>query len=68
MTNSISSAPTKLAYTIDEAAAASGIGRTSNYEKIRDGSLPSRVVCGRRHILSDDLRDFLAGREPNIAV
>ncbi len=67
MTQSDTSTPAKLAFTVDEAAAASGIGRSSLYAKIRDGSLQSRVVCGRRLIMADDLRAFLTGCEPKAA-
>ncbi|PPD29273.1 MAG: hypothetical protein CTY20_06865 [Hyphomicrobium sp.] len=62
-----SSALERLAYTVEQAAVVSGIGRSSLYEKIKDGSLASRVVCGRRLIMADDLRAFLTGCEPKAA-
>lgn len=48
-----------LAYTIDDAVSASGIGRTKLYDAIRVGKLRARK-CGRRTIIIDeDLRSFL---------
>jgi excisionase family DNA binding protein len=40
----------KIAYTIKEAAAASGIGRTTIYELIKCGELPL-VKIGRRSLI-----------------
>lgn len=40
----------KLAYRIDEAVAATGIGRTSLYEMIKAGALKTRKI-GRRTII-----------------
>ena len=49
----------KLAYSIDEATKAAGLGRTTLYQAIKDGALVSSVVCGRRLLLVDDLKAFL---------
>ncbi len=50
----------KLAYRIDEAALASGIGRTSLYELIGSGQLKAFKAAGRRLIMRSDLEAFLA--------
>ena len=50
----------KLAYRIDEAAQASGIGRTSLYELIGSGQLKAFKAAGRRLIMRADLEAFLA--------
>ncbi len=53
-------APTqKLAYQIDEAARACGIGRTSLYELIGEGKLKAIRAAGRRLILREDLEAYL---------
>lgn len=49
----------RLAYRIEDAAAATGIGRSSLYELISTGRLRSIKAAGRRLILADDLRAFL---------
>jgi excisionase family DNA binding protein len=55
----------KLAYRIDEAVKASGLGRSFLYEKMAEGKLRSVKVGGRRLILRSDLLDFLnQGGEP----
>jgi len=47
-------------FSISEACAVAGIGRTKIYQAIADGSLKARE-CGKRTlVLRDDLRDFLA--------
>jgi excisionase family DNA binding protein len=51
----------KLAYRIDEAVKASGLGRSFLYERMADGSLKSVKIGGRRLILRDDLLRFLCG-------
>ncbi|WP_352872890.1 helix-turn-helix domain-containing protein [Mesorhizobium sp. M1006] len=51
----------KLAYTIDEAVAVSGLGRTSLYLAANEGRLTFRKHGKRTLILADDLRKFLAG-------
>jgi len=49
----------KLAYRINEAVHASGLGRSFLYEEIRAGALPSFKAGGRRLILRADLVAFL---------
>lgn len=49
----------KLAYRIDDAAAASGLSRRTLYSEIRDGRLQAVKVAGRRLILKADLEVFL---------
>jgi excisionase family DNA binding protein len=51
--------PEKLAYRIDEAVKASGLGRTFLYERIASGELKSVKIGGRRLILKDDLLLFI---------
>jgi excisionase family DNA binding protein len=53
--------PPKLAYSIDEAVKASGLGRSFLYERIAEGSLKSVKIGGRRLILQEDLVLFLRG-------
>jgi len=48
-----------LAYHVDEAAKAVGIGRTKLYEAIRMGSLTAKKVGGRTIIPADALQSFL---------
>lgn len=50
----------KLAYRIDEAVKASGLGRTFLYERIASGELKSIKVGGRRLILREDLVRLLS--------
>jgi excisionase family DNA binding protein len=50
----------KLAYRIDEAAQASGLGRTTLYELIGSGQLKAFKAAGRRLIMRSDLEAFLA--------
>ncbi len=49
----------KLAYRIDEAVKATGLGRSFLYERIAEGSLKSVKIGGRRLILQEDLVAFL---------
>jgi len=51
--------PMKLAYRIDEAVKATGLGRTFLYERMTRGELKSIKVGGRRLILHSDLVEFL---------
>lgn len=51
--------PTKLAYRIDEAVKATGLGRTFLYERIASGELKSIKVGARRLILRNELLRFL---------
>jgi excisionase family DNA binding protein len=52
----------KIAYRMDEAVKASGLGRTFLYERIASGELKSIKVGGRRLILHTELLDFLKTR------
>lgn len=61
MTSSAQNEPQKLAYRIDEAVKASGLGRSFLYERMADGSLKSVKIGGRRLIMRDDLLRFLCG-------
>jgi excisionase family DNA binding protein len=49
----------KLSYRIDEAVAATGIGRTKLYEIIRAGKLETRRADGMILILRDELQRYL---------
>jgi excisionase family DNA binding protein len=48
-----------LAYSVTEAAQAVGLSRTTLYDLMRSGTLPSRKVAGRRLLLRRDLLDLL---------
>ncbi|MGY0504290.1 helix-turn-helix domain-containing protein [Luteimonas sp. e5] len=55
--------PGKLAFNVDEAAAAIGVSRTRIFQAINKGELRS-FKDGRRRIVSQQaLRDFIAKRE-----
>jgi excisionase family DNA binding protein len=56
--------PAKLAYRIDEVVKASGLGRTSIYELIKEGRLQSLKVGGRRLVVADSLRQLLTLNGP----
>lgn len=49
----------KLAYNVPEAVQVTGLSRATLFRQMADGTLPSRMVCGRRLIMADDLRAFL---------
>lgn len=49
----------RLAFTIREACIATGLGRTSLFQAIRDGKLQVRKAGRCNLILADDLRAFL---------
>ena len=49
----------KIAYTINEAIAASGLGRTTIYELIKQGELPRVKVGSRTLIRRQDLATML---------
>ena len=52
------------ALSIDEAAAAAGLGRTMLYELLARGEGPTTIRVGRRRLVRvQALRDWLAGRE-----
>lgn len=53
-----------MAYTINEAREASGIGRTKLYEAINKGLLPAKKFGKRTLILRDDLEAFLSQLSP----
>jgi excisionase family DNA binding protein len=48
-----------LAVSVDKAAVAAGLGRSTLYEAIRAGDLRSAKIGARRVILLDDLRLWL---------
>ena len=50
----------KSAYTIDQFCASTGVGRTKAYEAMADGRLDFVTFDGRRLILAEQARDFLA--------
>lgn len=52
-----------IAYRVQDAVKASGISRSTLYELVKSGRLPSVKAAGRRLILREDLEAFLkAGR------
>ncbi len=57
----------KLAYRVDEAVKASGLGRSFLYEHMASGDLPSIRIGGRRLILHDDLVAFLRGSRASVS-
>lgn len=50
----------KMALSIPDAIAASGVGRTLLYREIQFGRLKAKKAGGRTLILTDDLEDWLA--------
>jgi hypothetical protein len=58
-------ADTKLAYTIDEWCAASGLGRSKTYTEIKASRLKSVRRGGRTLILRDDAMAYLRGNTGN---
>ena len=50
----------KLAYNVNEAAQALGVGRSTLYKLINDGALPSTTIGSRRLIFRQDLDEFVA--------
>jgi len=58
----------KLALSIEEAVAASGVGRTMLYQEIRSGSLPTKKVGRRTLILTEDLVAWLHSRPGRMQV
>jgi excisionase family DNA binding protein len=58
----------KLALTIQEAAAATGVGRTTIFEEIRRNQLIARKIGRRTVILKDDLDTWLKSRPNKSAV
>jgi excisionase family DNA binding protein len=57
------SPPTKLTYTVPEAAALLGISRSTAYECVRRGELPS-LTLGRRVLISRAQLEQLIGPIP----
>lgn len=53
----------QLSLTIEEARAATGLGRTKIYEAINSGALRARKLGKRTLILKSDLEAFLAALE-----
>lgn len=51
----------RLAYSVPEASAAIGIGKTKLYALIGEGILPSTTIGKRRVIRSADLHSLIAG-------
>ena len=49
----------KMAFSIEEAALRSGLGRDKIYEEIRDGRLEARKAGRRTLIMADSLRKYL---------
>ena len=49
----------KFSYTINEATAAIGIGRTKLYREIADGKITPRKLGQRTIILAADLEDYV---------
>lgn len=56
--------PAKLAYSINEACAASSLGRTKLYALIAAGDLKAVKVGGRTVIPAESLCDLIAGGQP----
>jgi excisionase family DNA binding protein len=53
--------PYRVAHSIAEVCAATGLGRDGVYDAIRDGRLVARKLGRRTVIVDDDLRRFLDG-------
>ena len=51
----------KLAYSVDEACAITGLSRSFLYEEIRASRLAARKAGSRTLVLRQDLEEFLAG-------
>jgi excisionase family DNA binding protein len=56
-------AQTRLTMSIRDAISATGIGKTSMYSLIADGSLRSVKIGKRRLIIYESLREFIADME-----
>jgi excisionase family DNA binding protein len=55
---------TSLVYSLAEARAVAGVGRTTLYKAIRAGELRAIKIGGRTFILADDLHRWLNGMPP----
>lgn len=53
----------RLAYSIRQAAAMVGLGKSKLYELIRAGELPTVLVGNRRLVRAESLAEFLRVRE-----
>lgn len=56
------SAPPRLAYTVDEAAAALGISRSQLYKLLKKREIQSVLIGSSRRITPEAIRDFLAAK------
>ncbi len=54
---------TQMSLSIEEARAATGLGRTKLYQLINSGELKARKIGKRTIILKTDLENFLSGLE-----
>ncbi|QCO04236.1 helix-turn-helix domain-containing protein [Azospirillum argentinense] len=52
----------KIGYSVEEAVAASSVGRSLLYEEIRAGKLRATKIGRRTVILADDLKAWLSAR------
>lgn len=50
---------TKISFTVEEAAAITGLGRTNLFAAMKTGLLPARKFGRRTIITADDLREFV---------
>lgn len=57
----------KLLYAVNEAAEATGIGRSKLYQLMADGQIESVKVGKRRLIPADALESFVAGLRQEVA-
>jgi excisionase family DNA binding protein len=55
-----------IAFTIRNAAAVAGVGRTTIYRLIADGVLDARKCRGRTLILASELRRYLENLPPSV--
>lgn len=55
--------PPPICYTIDQACAATGIGKTKLYEALDSGVLPAKKWGKRTIILRDELKKYLSDLE-----
>ena len=53
--------PERIAVSIDEAAAITGVSRRSIYRAMDGGELAFAIVAGRRRILTAALQSWIAG-------
>jgi len=60
LSDQIAQSSEKIAFTITEAIAASGIGRTTIYELMKTGALPARKLGRKTLIPAEALRNLLS--------